>query len=172
MKNYDLPSIQDLQDKIYLLRGENVMLDRDLAILYQVKATRLREQIKRNKEKFPEHFMFQLTEVEVQKMVSQNAIPSKKHLGGHLPYVFTEYGVLQLANVLRGDRATHISIKLIEIFITMRNQLEELSNASLQIEDIKKKLMEHDEDIKDLFDFLKMFVKRKGETRTQIGFKK
>lgn len=70
------------------------MLDRDLAELYGVKGIRLREQVKRNLPKFPSHFMFQLTTVEVDIMVSQNAIPSKKHLGGGIPYVFTEHGVL------------------------------------------------------------------------------
>jgi len=91
--------------KIFLIRGRKVMLDRDLAFLYGVKAIRLREQVKRNSERFPETFMFQLTEDEVDFMVSQNAIPSKKHLGGYLPFVFTEYGVLMLANVIKSEQA-------------------------------------------------------------------
>lgn len=77
------------------------MLDKDLAELYGVQSIRLREQVKRNKVRFPEKFMFQLTEIEAEYMVSQNAIPSKQHLGGFLPYVFTEHGVLMLANVLK-----------------------------------------------------------------------
>jgi len=85
--------------KIYFLRNEKVMLDRDLAELFGVKAIRLREQVKRNASKVPDHFMFQLTEIEINIMVSQFAIPSKKHLGGTLPYAFTEHGVLMLANV-------------------------------------------------------------------------
>ncbi len=79
--------------KIYVIRDQKVMLDRDLAELYGVKAIRLREQVKRNKERFPGNFMMQLTEKEVEEMVSQNAIPSKQALGGALPYVFTEHGV-------------------------------------------------------------------------------
>jgi len=94
--------------KIHYIRGQKVMFDRDLAELYGVKAIRLREQVKRNPGKFPVHFMFQLTNKEVETMVSQNAIPSKQHLGGALPYVFTEHGVLQLANVLKSERATPI----------------------------------------------------------------
>lgn len=77
------------------------MLDKDLAALYGVKPIRLREQVKRNINRFPDRFMFQLTENEVTFMVSQNAIPSKQHLGGTLPYAFTEHGVLMLANVLK-----------------------------------------------------------------------
>ena len=77
-----------IMDKIYLIRNQKVMLDRDLANLFLVKAIRLREQVKRNPVKFPNHFMFQLSESETDFMVSQNAIPSKKHTGGTLPYVF------------------------------------------------------------------------------------
>src|SRR5580704_4862058 len=75
-----------IMDKIYYLRKQRVMLDRDLAELYGVQAIRLREQVKRNIDRFPENFMFQLIEAEVEIMVSQNAIPSKKHLGGYFPY--------------------------------------------------------------------------------------
>ena len=112
-----------LVNKIFLLRNQRVMLDRDLADLYGVKAIRLREQVKRNVERFPGHFMFQLTEQETEIMVSQNAIPSKKHLGGTLPYAFTEHGVLMLANVLKSERAMQMSIRIIEVFIKMREML-------------------------------------------------
>ena len=79
-------------NKIYVVRDQKVMLDRDLAELYGVQAIRLREQVKRNKERFPENFMLQLTEQEIEDMVSQNAIPSRQVLGGALPYAFTEHG--------------------------------------------------------------------------------
>ncbi len=94
---YDSVSIQR---KIYSIRDIQIMLDRDLAELYHVKAIRLREQVKRNIKRFPPEFMFQITEDEVDFMVSQNAIPSKQHLGGALPYVFTEQGLAMLASVL------------------------------------------------------------------------
>ena len=90
-----------LMSKIYLLRNEKIILDRDLAILYGVKSIRLREQVKRNLNKFPKHFMFQLTKQEVEIMVSQNAIPSKGHLGGTLPLAFTEHGILMLCKYLK-----------------------------------------------------------------------
>ncbi|MGB2598871.1 MAG: ORF6N domain-containing protein [Candidatus Omnitrophota bacterium] len=76
-----------IEQKIYLIRGQKVMLDRDLAVLYGVKAIRLREQVKRNKKRFPGDFMFQLTAEKTETMVSQNAIPSQKHLGGYLSYI-------------------------------------------------------------------------------------
>ena len=89
----DLVMQGGIGDKIFQLRNEQVMLDRDLADLYDVKAIRLREQVKRNKERFPDDFMFQITAEEANLLVSQNAIPSMKHLGGALPYVFTEQGI-------------------------------------------------------------------------------
>ena len=92
------------------------MLDSDLAELYGVQSIRLRQQVKRNMERFPEHFMFQLTEGESDGMVSQNVIPSRQRLGGHLPYAFTKHGVLMLANVLRSKKAIQASLRIIEIF--------------------------------------------------------
>src|SRR5690606_13144554 len=122
---------------IYNLRNDNVMLDRDLADLYNVSARRLREQVRRNVEKFPEHFMFQLTSQEVDAMVSQNAIPSRQHLGGALPFAFTEHGVLMLPNILKSELATKMSIKLIEIFVHLRRNLNIQNELKLEIERIK-----------------------------------
>jgi hypothetical protein len=146
-----------ITSKIYLVRDKKVMLDRDLAELFDVKAIRLREQVRRNIEKFPLHFMFQLAEEEVAIMVSQNAIPSKQHLGGSLPYVFTEYGVLQLANVLKGMRATQVSIKVIEVFVKMREMLADTIRLHLDVELIKKKLEDQDRNIELVFSYLPQF---------------
>jgi len=110
----------ELQNKIFTIRGLQVMMDRDLAELYGVKAIRLREQVKRNIGRFPDDFMFQLTSNEVNFMVSQNAIPSKQHLGGALPYVFTEAGVSMLASVLKSEAAIKMSVEIIRAFIDMR----------------------------------------------------
>lgn len=163
-----------ITNKIYLIRGQKVMLDRDLAELYDVKNIRLREQVKRNIEKFPEHFMFRLTEIETDFMVSQNAIPSKKHLGGSLPYVFTEHGILQLANVLTGDRATQMSIKIIEVFVQMREALTDSLNLKLDIEEIKKKLTNHSKNIELVFNYLDELIDKKDneKPRVKIGYKK
>jgi phage regulator Rha-like protein len=162
-----------ITNKIYLIRGQKVMLDRDLAELYDVKNIRLREQVKRNTDKFPEHFMFRLTEIETEFMVSQNAIPSKKHLGGSLPYVFTEHGILQLANVLTGDRATQMSIRIIEVFVQMREALTDNLNLKLDIEEIKKKLSNHSKNIELVFNYLDELIEKKDneKPRNKIGYK-
>jgi len=105
--------VEFIERRIFLIRGNKVMLDRDLADLYGVKPIRLREQVKRNKSRFPGDFMFQLAGEEVGFMVSQNAIPSWKHLGGYRPYVFTEHGVAMLSSVLKSQRAVQMNILII-----------------------------------------------------------
>jgi len=175
-KNIAIPD-EVVMSKIYVIRSEKVMLDRDLAVLFDVKAIRLREQVKRNIEKFPLHFMFQLTNEEVEIMVSQNAIPSRKHLGGALPYVFTEHGVLQLANVLKSVRASQVSIKIIEVFIKMRKLLTTHTEILQKLERIEKKDIEQDEKIMLIFEYLKQLEKTKQEeldqkSRNPIGYKK
>ena len=109
------------------------MLDRDLADLYGVKAIRFREQVKRNLSRFPPNFMFQLTEEETDLMVSQFAIPSKQHLGGTLPYAFTKHGILMLANVIKSEEAIQMNIRIIEIFVKMRELLLSLKDILLQL---------------------------------------
>ena len=110
-------------------------------------------------------------------MVSQNAIPSRKHLGGALPYVLTEHGVLQLANVLKSVRASQVSIKIIEVFIKMRKLLTTHTEILQKLERIEKKDIEQDEKIMLIFEYLKQLEKTKQEeldqkSRNPIGYKK
>jgi hypothetical protein len=127
------------------------MLDKDLALLYDVKPTRLREQVRRNDKKFPMDFMFELAENEVDFMVSQNAIPSKQHLGGSMPLVFTEQGVSMLATVLRGDIAIGVSIKIMRAFIEMRKFISSNANMFLRFERVEQRLSLHDEKFNQVF---------------------
>ncbi len=158
-------------NKIYYIRKQKIMLDRDLAELYGVQAIRLREQVKRNIDRFPSNFMFQLTAKEVEAMVSQNAIPSKQQLGGYLPYAFTEHGVLMLASVLKSKQALEVSISVIEIFVKMREMLSTNKDILLKMQQMEKKLTGHDEDIKLIFEVLKQLLTPPQEPRKRIGFK-
>jgi len=132
-------SIEKIENKIFQIRGKRVMLDKDLAFLYEVRPIALRQQVKRNQERFPEDFMFQLTEEEVKIMVSQNVIPSIQSLGGYLPYVFTEQGVAMLSSVLRSRRAVLVNIQIMRVFVSLKRML--LTNADLRrkIEEMEKK---------------------------------
>ncbi len=117
--------------------------------------------------------MFQLTESEVEMMVSHFAIPSKKHLGGTLPYVFSEYGVLQLANVLNSPVAVQMSIKIIEIFVRIRQMLTDNLTIKLEIEEIKKKLQNQDKNIELVFSYLDELITKQENPapRKRIGYK-
>ena len=141
---------QHIENKIYTIRGIQVMLDTDLALFYEVKPIRLREQMKRNPNRFPSDFVFQLTNEEVDYMVSQNAIPSIQSLGGHLPYVFTEQGVAAVSAVLRSDKAAEVSIVIMRAFVTMRKFL--LQNASVfqRLDSMEYKQLKTDEKIEEL----------------------
>jgi hypothetical protein len=156
--------------KIYLLRENKIMLDKDLAVLYGVEPRRLREQVRRNIGRFPKHFMFQLSLKEVKFMVSQNAIPSVQSLGGSLPYAFTEHGVLMLANVLKNERAINVSVKIIEIFVKMREVLTSHKELLSKIEQIEKKVINQDEKVDLLFNYVKKFIQGEQE-RPKIGYK-
>ncbi len=172
MKEIIIPT-EVITNKIYFIRNQKVMLDRDLAILYEVETKRINEQIKRNSARFPENFMFQLNEVEYENLKSQNATSS---WGGSrkLPFAFTEHGVLQLANVLKSERATQVSIKIIEVFVSLRDYLLTNLNLKLEVEAIKKKLVNHDKNIELVFSYLdELIEKREHKTeRTKIGYKK
>ncbi len=143
-----------IKEKIHTIRNLQVMLDRDLAELYGVKSIRLREQVKRNIERFPDDFMFQLSENEVDFMVSQNAIPSKQHLGGSLPFVFTEQGVSMLSAVLKSEIAVIVSVKIIRTFVEMRKLISQNVHMFERFERIEQRLTSHDEKFDKLFDAL------------------
>lgn len=161
-----------LISKIYVLRDQKVMLDRDLAVLYGVLPRRLREQVKRNINNFPDHFMFQLSEIETEIMVSQNAIPSNQHLGGTLPYVFTEHGVLMLATVLRSDQAISVSIQIIEIFVKLRKILSDHSEIKTAIQKLEIKTENNTKNMEIVFQYIDELLDKKDnpKERKAIGY--
>lgn len=145
---------ETIKDKIYTLRNMQVMLDKDLAELYGVKAIRLREQVKRNIDRFPDDFMFQLSDDEVEFMVSQNAIPSRKHLGGSLPYVFTEQGVSSLSSVLTSKVAVQVYVNIMRAFVKMRKLISNNALVFQRLESLEQKQFKTDEKFEKLFDAL------------------
>jgi hypothetical protein len=142
----------DIQSRIYTIRGVQVMLDKDLAIFYGAKPIRLREQVKRNIKRFPTDFMFQLTEEEVDLMVSQNAIPSKQSLGGSMPYVFTEQGVASISSVLTSERAIEVNIKIMRAFVAMRRFIASNAEVFQRLGAVERKQIEHKEEADHKFE--------------------
>jgi len=170
MNELVLSNKNSIENKIYTIRGVQVMLDRDLALLYDVETRTLKQAVKRNIEKFPDDFMFELTDNEIDFMVSQLVIPSKKYFGGAKPFVFTEHGVSMLTSVLKSAIATKMSINIIRTFINMRKFL--ISNASifqrldsLEIKQLQNKL-ESDEKFNKIFNA----IEEKGVPQKQHIF--
>ena len=164
-----------IMSKIFIIRGQKVMIDRDLAELYDVETKVLKQAVRRNLDIFPENFMFELTENEFNNLRSQIVTSS---WGGqrYLPFVFTEHGVLQLANVIRSERARKISIRIIEVFIKMREMLISHKELFEELEQIRKQLSSHDDQFMLIFEYLKQFEETKQQqfeqaNRKKIGFK-
>ena len=137
-------------NKIYLIRGQKVMLNKDLAELYAVETRKLNQAVKRNSDRFPEDFMFQLTNGELENLRSQIVISS---WGGirYLPMAFTELGVSMLSGVLKSETAIRVHIQIIRVFARMRELLLTHKDILVQLQSIERKLTGHDEDIALLF---------------------
>ena len=145
---------ETIQGKIITIRGLQVMLDKDLATFYGVKPVRLREQVKRNPNRFPNDFIFQLNNHEVEFMVSQNAIPSKQYLGGTNPYVFTEQGVAALSGIIKSEKATLVSVEIFRAFVRMRHIFSQYSILAERIIKIESKQLDFDNKLNEILSVL------------------
>ena len=170
-KGVSIPDVV-VMNKIHLIRNHKVMLDMDLAELYQVTTMRLNEQVKRNPGRFPEDFMFQLTIQEWESLRSHFAI-SKKGRGGrrYAPFAFTEYGVLMLSSVLKSERAVQVNIQIMRIYTKLRGMLLTHKDILLKLEKLERKAIKHDENFKIVFDYLRELLSPKPEPMRRIGFK-
>jgi hypothetical protein len=157
-----LVPIELITAKILIVRGKRVMLDKDIAVLYGVKPIALRQQVKRNRERFPEDFMFQITEEEVKIMVSQNVIPSIQSLGGYLPYAFTEQGVAMLSGVLHSKRAIQVNIQIMRAFIQLKRILLADRDLKRKIEEMEKK---YDKQFAIVFQAIRQLLKPPPQER-------
>ena len=161
---------QLIVDRVLLIRGIKVMLDKDLAEMYGVEVKRLNEQVKRNHTRFPQDFMFQVSMDEWINLKSQNATSS---WGGNrkLPYAFTEQGVAMLSSVLNSETAIQVNIQIIRVFTKMKQLLLENKELFLKIEKVEKQLTDHDKDLQNIFTILKKLISLPESTkRNPIGF--
>lgn len=160
-----------VMQKIYLIRGQKVMLDRDLAMLYGYETKRMNEQVRRNQERFPASFMFQLSAEELEDLRSQFATTNVSIKSRMLPYAFTEHGVLMLASILKSETAVKASIHIIEVFVKMRAMVLTHKDILLKLEKLEKKQATQDTNIKQLYQYIKMLITEQQKPRPQIGFK-
>jgi DNA-binding transcriptional MerR regulator len=161
-----------IEKRIYLARGRQVMLDEDLADLYGVETKRLIEQVKRNLERFPEDFMFQLCKDEAAVLRSQIAT-SNTGRGGrrYAPYVFTEQGVAMLSSVLRSKTAIVVNIEIMRAFVELRRVAMSYAAIEKRLEQIERRTGEHDEQLKQIFNALRQLMAPPPRPKQPIGFR-
>jgi hypothetical protein len=156
--------------KIRLIRNQKVILDKDLAELYNVTTGNLNKAVKRNIVRFPDDFMFQLTDKEFENLIFQNGTSS---WGGtrKMPYAFTEQGVAMLSSVLNSERAVLVNIHIIRVFTRMRELLSTHKDVLLKLEHLEKAVVKHDNEIGLIFEHLRELLDSSTEPRPEIGFK-
>ncbi|HPW97312.1 MAG TPA: ORF6N domain-containing protein [Flavobacterium sp.] len=165
MKNIEL-----ISQKIFEIRGLKVMLDFDLAELYESETRILKQAVRRNANRFPSDFMFELNASEIEILVSQNVIPSKSKLGGANPFAFTEQGVAMLSSVLNNDKAIEINIAIMRSFVALRKY-------ALTYEELTKRISEVEKQFPEIYKVLNYLMQNDNKDKNQkdrnlIGYKK
>jgi len=160
-----------VESRILTIRGQRVILDRDLAALYEVPVKRLNEQVKRNRERFPEDFVFRLTGKEFQVLRSQNATSSLGHGGRrYAPYVFTEHGAIMAASVLNFPRAIEMSVFVVRAFVRLREVLGTNKELAVKIAELERRLETHDTAIRGIIAAIKQLMQPATRPQRKIGF--
>lgn len=161
--------LEVIQQQIIELRGHKVMLDFHLASLYEMETRTLKQAVKRNKSRFPNDFMFELNEDEIESLVSQFVIPSKSKLGGAKPFAFTEQGVAMLSSVLNSDKAIEINIAIMRTFVALRQ-------FALNYKEMQEKITEIERKFPEIYNILNYLMNKEtsdtNQERTKIGYKK
>ena len=160
-----------VDSKIFVLRGQRIILDTDLAELYGVPVRHLNQQVKRNAKRFPLAFRFQLSEHEFKVLRSQNVISSSGHGGArYRPYAFTEHGTIMAATVLNSERAIEMSVFVVLAFVRMRRAIAGNRHILTKLAELEHRLKSHDEDIQDLMDAIRELMTPAEPARSRIGF--
>jgi len=159
--------MEKIEKKILLIRGRRVMVDADLAKLYGVTTSQLNQQVKRNPDRFPPDFMFQLTPEEKEEVITNCDDLRKLRYSPHLPLVFTEYGALMLANVLNSDRAIIVSLQIVRTFVHVRVGLTSNAEFAKRLDQLEKK---YDEQFQIVFDAIRQLLSSMEKPKNPIGF--
>ncbi|MDI6765983.1 MAG: ORF6N domain-containing protein [Bacteroidota bacterium] len=160
-----------IEQRIFIIRGLKVMIDRDLAELYGVETKHLNRQVKRNKERFPSEFMFKLTKREKHELVTNwHRFSTLKH-SSVLPYVFTEHGVAMLATVLKSERAVCMSILIIKAFVHLRELITSHKELAEKFKLLEERIDQHDEQIKAIIETIRHLLEPPVKSKRPIGFR-
>ncbi len=161
---------KQIENLIFEIRGQKVMLDVDLAVLYGVSTKRLNEQVKRNIERFPADFMFKLSQEEASEVVANCDHLQNLKFSHQAPYVFTEHGALMLASVLNSSIAIAASVKIVRAFVTMRAMLITNKDLAKKIDRIEQMTLKHDDDFKVVFDAIRKLMLPTAQPKKPVGF--
>jgi len=161
-----------IMNKIYLVRGQKVMLDRDLAELYGVETKHLKQTVRRNMDRFPKDFMFTMNKTEFESLRTQFASSNERGGTRYMPMVFSEQGVTMLSCILNSKRAIAVNIQVVRIYSRMREMLLTHKDILLQLEKIEQKLGVHDTQIERIFLYLKQLLDPPQPPRPRIGFRR
>ena len=168
-RNKDIQVVEEIGGKIFFVRGKRVMLDRDLAEIYQVETKVLNQAVKRNASRFPEDFMFQLTEEEFASMRSKNVTASKRNIRFH-PFVFTEHGAVMLASVLNSQTAVEASIVVVRAFVKIRAMLDLYQDLADRVEELEKVTDYHGQKFGVVSGLLGQIMRDPKYQKRKIGF--
>ncbi len=161
-----------IENKIYLIRGRKVMIDKDLAELYGVPTKRLKEQVRRNMRRFPEDFLIELTLEEAQSLISRSQIATLKH-GRNIkyqPFAFTEQGVAMLSSVLNSDQAIEVNIQIMRAFAKLRELMMSHKDLARKMDDLERKFEEHDKNFTVVFEAIRRLLEEPKKPKNPIGF--
>ena len=163
-----------IESKIYLIRGQKVMMDSDLAEMYGVETKALKQAVKRNMDKFPEDFMFELTAKEAEDFSRSHFVTMNRGQNiKYLPFAITEHGVLMLSSVLRSKQANEVNIRIMRVYSKMKELLMLNKDILLKLEKLESSSDRHDKDIKIIFSYIKKLIEQPVKEKTsRIGFKK
>ena len=159
-----------IESRIFLIRGQKVLLDRDLARLYQVKPIALRQQVRRNPKRFPSDFLFELDQEEVEGLLSQNVIPSRRSLGGSRPLAFTEQGIAMLSAVLTSERAIQVNIAIMRTFVRLRHLLATHEELARRLEQLEWRQNEQGQKIEAVFETIQNLIEAPTDQRERRHF--
>jgi phage regulator Rha-like protein len=164
-------SVERIERKIYVIRDQKVMLDSDLAELYEVQTKILNKAVKRNLDRFPEDFMFRVAPEEIESLRFQIGTSNTSQGGRrYMPYVFSEHGVAMLSSVLNSKRAVQMNIAIIRAFIKLREVLATHKDLAHKIDDLEFKYQEHDHELKVVFDAIRKLISTPAPTKRRMGF--
>lgn len=169
MKREIIP-VARIAQSIHLLRGQKVLLDYDLALLYGVTTGNLNKAVARNRTRFPKDFMFRLTAGEAERLIFQFGISKRRGGRRHFPYAFTEQGVAMLSSVLKSERAVKVNIAIMRAFVKLRETLETNRELAHKFSELEKRLGKHDHEIAAIIDAIRQLMSPPAKPRREIGF--